>query len=69
LWRRPRPKLGCGAKERRKKKKKKKFVKAFISGTRSSVELLLLVFIPPPNMSPVSTYVTHPVCECVKGEM
>jgi hypothetical protein len=24
LWRRPRPKLGCGAKERRKKKKKKK---------------------------------------------
>jgi hypothetical protein len=24
LWRRPRPKLGCGAKRRRKKKKKKK---------------------------------------------
>jgi ABC-type phosphate transport system permease subunit len=24
LWRRPRPKLGCEAKERRKKKKKKK---------------------------------------------
>jgi hypothetical protein len=24
LWRRPSPKLGCGAKERRKKKKKKK---------------------------------------------
>jgi hypothetical protein len=26
LWRRPRPKLGCGAKERRKKKKKKKMM-------------------------------------------
>jgi hypothetical protein len=24
FWRRPRPKLGCGATERRKKKKKKK---------------------------------------------
>jgi hypothetical protein len=24
LWRRPRPKLGCGAKERRRKKKPKK---------------------------------------------
>jgi hypothetical protein len=23
LWRRPRPKLGCGAKERRKKERKK----------------------------------------------
>jgi hypothetical protein len=24
LWRRPRPKLGCGAKERKKKERKKK---------------------------------------------
>jgi hypothetical protein len=36
LWRRPRPKLGCGAKERRKKKKKKKKKKKFIVGIRDN---------------------------------
>jgi hypothetical protein len=40
LWRRPRPKLGCGAKERRKKKKKSSIKRNVIVYT---IHLVLLL--------------------------